>query len=66
MKRKRNEDLLSLVGAASSAAGAVTGARQAKHEGDGLVLANALAKALAAVTGVLIIVRALRRNRTHG
>jgi hypothetical protein len=66
MKRKRNNELLGLVGAASSAAGAVSGARQAKQEGDGLVLANALAKALAAITGLLIIARALRKDRKLG
>jgi hypothetical protein len=63
---RRNRGLLGLIGAVTSAAGAFSGVRQAKEQRDNLVLANAVAEAIAAATGLLIIARALHRKRKLG
>ena len=59
---KRTRGLIGLVGAIGSAASAAIGLRQARQKGDGLMLLNASASALAAVTGIWIAVRKLRRG----
>ena len=57
------KDLVSVAGSAIAAGGAVAALRRARARRDALRLVNAIASMAAALTGVLIAVRALRKGQ---
>jgi hypothetical protein len=56
------KEIFGLAASVAGAAGAVTSVRAAKDKQDKLLLANAGASALAAITGVLLALRSLRQG----
>ena len=61
-RSKQIATLIGLAGAAGSASNAVSGMRAAKEDKDTLVLVNAAASAVVAITGALLVVRKLRKD----
>jgi hypothetical protein len=57
------KDLVGVVGSAVAVGGAVTALRRARGRRDALLLVNAIASTVAALTGMLIAARALRKGQ---
>jgi hypothetical protein len=61
-KTNRARGLFGLLASVGGAVGAAASVRAAKNKQDKLLLVNAAASALAAITGVLLAVRKLRKE----
>jgi len=61
-KVKQVRGLISVVGSVGGAVSAANAVRSAKGKNDKLLLANAIASAAAALTGVLLAVRQFRKD----
>jgi hypothetical protein len=61
-KVKQIRGLVGLAASISGLAGAAAGIRAAKDKRDALLVVNAAASALAAITGVLLAIRKLRED----
>jgi hypothetical protein len=59
---KKLKGAFGLVGSVTAATGAVANLRKSRAENDRLLLANAVASILVAITGVLIAVRSLKKG----
>ncbi|MCG8919478.1 hypothetical protein L6E12_27260 [Actinokineospora sp. PR83] len=60
---KKVKGVFGIVGSVAAASSAVNGLKNARADNDKLALLNALAGGIAAITGVLIAVRALRSGK---
>ena len=60
---KKVKGIFGIVGSVAAASSAVNGLKNARADKDKLALVNALAGGLAAITGVLIAIRALRSGK---
>ncbi|MBM7772742.1 hypothetical protein JOD54_002946 [Actinokineospora baliensis] len=63
MAGSKVKGVFGIVSAVTSATSAARGFAAARADKDGLVLANAIASVVVAITGVLIAVRAYRRAK---
>jgi uncharacterized membrane protein YjjB (DUF3815 family) len=59
---KRLKGAFGLVGSVTAATGAVANLRRSREKNDRLLLANAIASILVAITGVLIAARTLKKG----